>query len=153
MKPFLALALAALFSSADAQSVDYTSGMLQTINDVRTQRNLNTICINHKVVTAAQKYAEEMAAYNHVSVNGVNGSSPSGRLAAQNFKVYTTAELVGAGHQTAGEMLQVWMQTSPDYFYQNHSFIGVGYQYNATQQYKTYWVLDLARGIDEICDA
>ncbi|KAG3136342.1 hypothetical protein PI126_g17865 [Phytophthora idaei] len=117
MKTFLALALVALVSSADAQVADYSTKMLNAVNAKRAEKGL-----------AAME-----------------------RLEAQNLTVTAAAELVGAGYTSVDSMVASWLKASSDYIYADYPFIGPGYKYDKTKQYKHYWVLDLSDGEGETC--
>ncbi|KAG3064184.1 hypothetical protein PI124_g18546 [Phytophthora idaei] len=110
MKTFLALALVALVSSADAQVADYSTKMLNAVNAKRAEKGL-----------------------------------------AANLTVTAAAELVGAGYTSVDSMVASWLKASSDYIYADYPFIGPGYKYDKTKQYKHYWVLDLSDGEGETC--
>ncbi|KAG7375348.1 hypothetical protein PHYPSEUDO_001730 [Phytophthora pseudosyringae] len=151
MKAFLALALVALVSSADAQVADYSSKMLTAVNAKRAEKGLSAVCINSKLAAAAQVHAEDMAAKNFIGTSSSDGSTQTDRLEAQNLTVTAAAELVGAGYTSVDGMVAAWLTASSEYIYADYPFIGPGYKYDKTKQYKHYWVLDLSDGEGETC--
>ncbi|KAG1701622.1 hypothetical protein DVH05_010925 [Phytophthora capsici] len=151
MKAFLALALVALVSSANAQVTDYSSKMLTAVNAKRAAKGLSAVCINTKLAAASQAHAEDMAAKNFIGTSGSDGSTQMDRLEAQNLTVSAAAELVGAGYTSVDKVVDAWLKASSDYIYADYPFIGPGYKYDKTKQYKHYWVLDLSDGEGETC--
>ncbi|ETK90139.1 hypothetical protein F441_06176 [Phytophthora nicotianae CJ01A1] len=151
MKTFLALALIALISSADAQVADYSTKMLNAVNAKRAEKGLSAVCINTKLAAAAQVHAEDMAKNNFIGTSSSDGSGQMERLEAQNLTVTAAAELVGAGYTSVDSMVSAWLKASSDYIYADYPFIGPGYKYDKTKQYKHYWVLDLSDGEGETC--
>ncbi|KAG6622464.1 uncharacterized protein IUM83_05479 [Phytophthora cinnamomi] len=158
MKSFLALALVALVGSANAvevsrelQVADFSTKMLTAVNAKRAEKNLTAVCINSKLAAAAQVHAEDMAAKNFIGTSGSDGSTQMDRLEAQNLTVTAAAELVGAGYTSVDSMVAAWLKASSDYIYADYPYIGPGYKYDKTKQYKHYWVLDLSDGEGETC--
>ncbi|EEY57235.1 uncharacterized protein PITG_11061 [Phytophthora infestans T30-4] len=151
MKAFLALALVALVSSADAQVADYSSKMLSAVNAKRAEKGLAAVCINTKLAAAAQVHAEDMATNNFIGTSSTDGSGQLERLEAQNLTVTAAAELVGAGYTSVNSVVAAWLKASSDYIYADYPFIGPGYKYDKTKQYKHYYVLGLSDGEGESC--
>ncbi|GMF22709.1 unnamed protein product [Phytophthora fragariaefolia] len=158
MKGFLALALVALVGSANAADVsrqlqvtDYSTKMLNAINAKRAEKNLSAVCINSNLAAAAQVHAEDMAAKNFIGTSGSDGSTQMDRLEAQNLTVTAAAELVGAGYNSVDSMVAAWLKASSDYIYADYPYIGPGYKYDKSKQYKHYWVVDLSDGEGESC--
>jgi len=158
MKSFFALALLALVGSANAvevsrelQVADYSAKMLTAVNAKRAEKNLTAVCINSKLAAAAQAHAEDMAANNFISTSSSDGTTQMDRLEAQNLTVTAAAELVGAGYTSVDKMLAAWLKASSEYIYADYPYIGPGYKFDKTKQYKHYWVLDLSDGEGESC--
>ncbi|KAL4137446.1 hypothetical protein PRIC2_000966 [Phytophthora ramorum] len=158
MKGMLALVLVALVGSANAvevsrelQVADYSTKMLNAVNAKRAEKGLNALCINTKLAQAAQVHAEDMAAKNFIGTSSSDGSTQMDRLEAQNLTVTAAAELVGAGYTSVDSMVASWLKASSDYIYADYPFMGPGYKYDKTKQYKHYWVLDLSDGEGETC--
>ncbi|CEG49473.1 CAP domain [Plasmopara halstedii] len=152
MKSVFVLALAALFSSSDADTTsDLQTNVLKAINDKRSEKGLANLCVNTKLVASAQAHADDMAAHNLVSARGSDGLDQVDRLKAQHFNYTAAATLVGAGYNTWDGMVEVWIANPGQYIFGSYSYMGVGHTENDAQQYKNYWTLDLAAGVGESC--
>ncbi|RLN43633.1 hypothetical protein BBO99_00007256, partial [Phytophthora kernoviae] len=164
MKAFtsiLALAVVALVGSTNAieaesvsrelQVADYSTKMLNAVNAKRAEKGLAAVCINTKLMKAAQVLAEDNANSNRISTVGSDGSTQADRLEAQNITATSAAELVGAGYVSVDRIIAAWMKASSEYIYADYPYIGPGYKYDKTKQYKHYWVLDLSDGEGETC--
>ncbi|KAF4314854.1 hypothetical protein BBO99_00009798 [Phytophthora kernoviae] len=130
--------------SRELQVVDFSTKMLNAVNSKRAARGLKAVCINTKLTKAAQVLANDLAKYNRVSTTGSDGSTPRSRYAAQNIKTTRSAELVAGGFTTVDAVVAAWMKSAGAYIYSDLKFIGPGYKYDSTKQYKHYWVIDMA---------
>ncbi|KAG7401077.1 hypothetical protein PHYBOEH_002960 [Phytophthora boehmeriae] len=164
MKAFttmLALAVVALVGSTNAieadsvsrelQVADYSTKMLNAVNAKRAEKGLAPACINSKLMKAAQGLAEDNAKNNKISTTGSDGSTQADRLEAQNITVTAAAELVGAGYASVDSVIAAWMKGSSEYILSDYPYIGPGYKYDRSKQYRHYWVLDLSDGEGETC--
>ncbi|KAG7375741.1 hypothetical protein PHYBOEH_002141 [Phytophthora boehmeriae] len=133
------------------QVADFRAKILNAVNTKRAARGLKAVCINTKLTNAAQVLASDLARYNRVSTTGSDNSTPKSRYAAQNIKTTQTAELVGGGYTTVDAVVAAWVKSSGAYIYKDFQFIGPGYKYDDTKQYKHYWVIDMANAPGEVC--
>ncbi|KAE9010933.1 hypothetical protein PR001_g16048, partial [Phytophthora rubi] len=62
-----------------------------------------------------------------------------------------SAEMVAAGQTTVDAVVATWIKSAGAYLYSDLKFIGPGYSYDSTKQYKHYWVLDMANADGEVC--
>ncbi|GMF25628.1 unnamed protein product [Phytophthora lilii] len=100
---------------------------------------------------AAQVLVDDMAQNNFVGTTGSDGSTLSDRAEAQNMTIFTSAEVVAAGYSSVDKVVASWAKSSGSYIYNDLPFVGPGYKYDASKQYKHYWVLDFADGEGEVC--
>ncbi|RLN78458.1 hypothetical protein BBJ28_00016848 [Nothophytophthora sp. Chile5] len=165
IKGLLALALLALLGVANAdvavqetedaarelQVADFSTKLLNAVNAKRSAKGLAAVCINKKLMKAAQVLADDMAKNNFVGTKGTDGSTPTTRAKAQHMAISSSAELVAAGQSSADSVVETWIKSSSAYIYSDLPFIGPGYKYDKTKTYKHYWVLDFADGEGEVC--
>lgn len=105
-------------------------------------------------MVAAQVMSNDMAKNNIVSATGSDGSSPTSRAEAQKYNGTSgVAELVGAGYETAKDVMDAWIKSSDtsSTIYGNYTHLGPGYTFNKNQMYWNYWVLDFSTAANEVC--
>ncbi|KAG7384198.1 hypothetical protein PHYPSEUDO_002886 [Phytophthora pseudosyringae] len=157
IKTVLALALVGLATAGatpadrELQVADFSAKMLEAVNSKRSEKGLAAVCINGKLMKAAQALADDMAQNNFVRTTGSDGSTPSDRAEAQNMTISASAEVVAAGYSSVEKVVASWAKSPDSYIYSDLPFIGPGYKYDAAKLYKHYWVLDFADGEGEVC--
>ncbi|KAL3672022.1 hypothetical protein V7S43_002687 [Phytophthora oleae] len=161
IKGFFALAVVALVGMANAEAEDHVARQLQVadfsaklltaVNAKRSEKGLAAVCINTKLAKAAQALADDNAKNNKVSTKGSDGSTPTTRYDTQGIETAQSAELVAAGQASVDAVVATWIKSSSAYLYSDFKFIGPGYTYDKSKQYKHYWVLDLANAEGESC--
>ncbi|OWZ14755.1 hypothetical protein PHMEG_00011714 [Phytophthora megakarya] len=135
----------------ELQVADFSKKLLDAVNVKRAQKGLKAVCINSKLAKAAQVLATDNAKNNKVSTKGSDGSTPASRYSAQKLKTTQSAEVVAAGQASVDAVVATWIKSSSAYLYSDFKFIGPGYAYDKTKQYKHYWVLDFANANGESC--
>lgn len=161
------------------QAVNFRKELVAAVNSKRSERGLRALCINKcvlcvwgdckgewrthtvsttnisKLMTAAQVMANDMAKNDFVSATGSDGSSPSDRAEAQKYNSTSgVAELVGAGYESARDVMEAWVKSSDTTgtLFGDFTHVGPGYTFNKNQLYWNYWVLDFATGAgNETC--
>ncbi|KAE8907460.1 hypothetical protein PF005_g2187 [Phytophthora fragariae] len=161
IKGLFAIAVVALAGLASAEAdnhvarelqvADFSTKLLNAINAKRSQKGLKAVCINTKLAAAAQDLADDNAKNNKVSTKGSDGSTPTRRYDDEDIETTQSAELVAAGQATVDAVLATWTKSSSAYLYSDFKFIGPGYAFDKTKQYKHYWVLDFANADGETC--
>lgn len=73
--------------------------MLKVVNQKRAENGLEPLCLNKKLVQAAQAHSEDQARSKRMSHTGSDGSSMSQRMKAAGFNWNSAAENVAAGQQ------------------------------------------------------
>ncbi|OWZ14754.1 hypothetical protein PHMEG_00011713 [Phytophthora megakarya] len=126
--------------------VNFGTNLANAINMKRSERGVNkAICLNAKLMAAAQIQATDMATNNFVATTGSDGSTPTVRYTRQGFTATTSTELVAAGYSSASAVLAAWIQTGAlPRLLGNYKYMGIGYKYDSTKAYRHFWVLDLA---------
>ncbi|KAE8967392.1 hypothetical protein PR001_g28117 [Phytophthora rubi] len=135
----------------ELQVADFSTKLALAINSKRAEKGLKAVCINKKLMKAAQVQADYMAQTNKVSPTGSGGSTPPSRYAAQHIATSKSAEMVAAGQTTVDAVVATWIKSAGAYLYSDLKFIGPGYSYDSSKQYKHYWVLDMANADGEVC--
>ncbi|KAG6622638.1 uncharacterized protein IUM83_05481 [Phytophthora cinnamomi] len=135
----------------ELQVADFSTKLLNAVNAKRAEKGLKAVCINTKLSKAAQVLANDNAKNNKIGTKGSDGSTPASRYAAQSIKTSQSTELVAAGQTSVDAVVATWIKSSSAYLYGDLKFIGTGYTYDKTKQYKHYWVLDLANAAGESC--
>lgn len=106
-------------------------------------------------MVAAQVMANDMAKNNIVSATGSDGSSPTSRAETQKYSSTSgVAELVGAGYETAKDVMDAWIKSSDtsSTVFGNYTHLGPGYTFNKQQMYWNYWALDFSTATNEGCN-
>ncbi|POM77670.1 Hypothetical protein PHPALM_4910 [Phytophthora palmivora] len=135
----------------DLQVVNFSTKLANAVNTKRTQKGLKAVCIDTKLTKAAQVLANDMARNNFVNTRGSDGSTPTMRYKAQGLTPSKSAELVAAGYTSVEAGVAAWIKSAGAYLYSDLKFIGIGYRYDSSRQYKHYWVVDIANTNDEVC--
>ncbi|EGZ24139.1 hypothetical protein PHYSODRAFT_325279 [Phytophthora sojae] len=166
IKGLFAIALVALLGVANGESAvqeadtavtrelqiaDFSTKLALAINSKRAEKGLKAVCINKKLMKAAQVQADYMAQTNKVGTTGSGGSTPTIRYATQHIATSKSAEMVAAGQTTVNAVVDTWVKSAGAYLFSDLKFIGPGYRYDATKEYKHYWVLDMANADGEVC--
>uniref|UniRef100_K3WDG4 SCP domain-containing protein n=1 Tax=Globisporangium ultimum (strain ATCC 200006 / CBS 805.95 / DAOM BR144) TaxID=431595 RepID=K3WDG4_GLOUD len=136
------------------QIINFRKELVTAVNAKRSEKGLSALCINNKLMAAAQVMSNDMAETNSVSATGSDGSSPTSRAEAQKFNSSSgVAELVGAGYETVPDIMNAWIKSADtsSTLYGNYTHIGPGYTFNKNQIYWNYWVLDFAAS-NEACN-
>ncbi|KAG1701620.1 hypothetical protein DVH05_010923 [Phytophthora capsici] len=164
-KGFLALALITLLGVSNGESavqevdtvtrelqvVNFSTRLVNAVNAKRAEKGLRPVCINSKLMKAAQVQADDMARNNFVRTRGSDGSTPTNRYNAQRIFPSRSAEMVGAGYTTVEAVVNTFVKSAGAYLYSDFQYIGPGYKYDGTKLYKHYWVLDMANANGESC--
>ncbi|MGB3136665.1 MAG: CAP domain-containing protein [Nodosilinea sp.] len=127
------LAAVALANATIAQE------LLQLVNAERRRVNAPPLTLSDKLLTAAQRHAQDMATSRRMSHTGSNGSSMRSRIDATEYSWSTIGENVAVGQPTAAAVMSAWM-SSPGHRQNilNPAFteLGIGY---ASAQGRIYW--------------
>jgi uncharacterized protein YkwD len=97
---------------------------------------------------AAQRHADDMSDNNFFDHTGSDDSNFSQRISESGYSGWPVGENIAAGGSDPASVMQRWMDS--DGHCRNNmngsaTYVGVGYAYNPSSRYGTYWVLKLAR--------
>ena len=125
--------------------------VVRYINEIRGRESLLPLRVDLNLMQAAQKHARDMADNGFMGHDGSDGSSPSYRAGAADYKWVFVAENVGSGYPSAATIVAGW-QASPSHRDNNLSevvqHIGVGYAENPGSEQRTYWVALFGASMD-----
>lgn len=97
---------------------------------------------------AAERHSLDMAANNHFSHTGTDGSSMNSRVTQAGYAWSGLAENIAAGNSTAEATVRQWLG-SPQHCQSlmNPSYVHLGGAcgYSAQAQYRYYWTINLGR--------
>ncbi len=124
--------------------------MLDRLNALRAEAGAAPLTLCSRLSTAAGDYARVMAANNHFSHTGPDGSSPGDRVAAAGYGSNVTwGENIAAGYQSVPEVMQGW-RDSPGHYANmvrtSFSHVGFGKAELSSSTYGTYWVQNFGAG-------
>ena len=102
----LALALTPPVAAGPAESV------LSAVNAARAKAGCGPLRLNSKLSAAAKSHARAMAEQNFFAHAGKDGSRLPGRVDRQGYSYRTVAENIAAGQESAGEVVQAWLQSA-----------------------------------------
>ncbi|OWY98758.1 SCP-like extracellular protein [Phytophthora megakarya] len=142
--------LAATYTSTS----QYASLMLASVNDQRATQGLRPLCINNKLMAAAQRHSDDMAAKNFMSHTGSDGSTMTSRITATGYNWNRIAENVAAGQVNVAAVMTSWMN-SPGHranILGDYTMFGTAYAYSSTSTYKHYWTQDFGKSTTESCN-
>lgn len=131
------------------QVVDFRDEVLDEVNKARQERKLEELCINNKLMDAAQIHANDMTENNFIRSKGSDGSLPKDRAKAQGFTAETVTEIVGAGYRTAKSVVAAWTKSATadsTLLSGEVNVLGAGYSYDRTKKLVHFWVVDFSTG-------
>ena len=111
------------------------------VSDIRRSYGLDTVGVDHRLMSLAQQQAEAMALADHMSYNVAGG------LSARIPRAYSVAaENIAAGSWSLEQTMQLWVD-SPGHLHNmliaQVTDIGIGYAYSTRSQ-RYYFALILA---------
>jgi uncharacterized protein YkwD len=148
--PLALLAFGVALASAAPAAADAPAGCtdtfeLQVVDLVNQQRagfGLAPLALDVRLVEAAQRHSDDMAANDFVSHTGSDGSTAGQRISQAGYPWYAAAENIAAGHATPAAVVAGWMASTghrANILSGTYQHIGVGYAYNAAAIYDHYW--------------
>lgn len=150
----LSLAATPISSSGTTTSAPSTNPSIASIvsqivsltNNFRQQNGLSPVTLNNQLTNAAQAHTENMAFQDFVSHTGADGSSVAQRVTATGYGWSVVAENIAAGHQTAAEVVQGWINSDghrANLLNPNVTEVGIGYYFLANdtgnENWNYYW--------------
>ena len=121
--------------------------LLRLLNEGRASLGLSQLRPNATLASVASSYARYMATANFFSHNGIDGSTPEGRIDASGYTGNWRGETLAAGQATADLAFDVWWNKSPPHrailVDPGATEVGIGYYFDPSGTYAWYWVLEI----------
>jgi uncharacterized protein YkwD len=122
------------------------------VNTYRAQNGLKPLKLNTKLAEAATKHSEDLAKNDRISHYGSDGSDTWDRVRRTGYQARMTAENVGTGQRSIGEVFKGW-QNSQDHnanlLLKDAEEMGIGLVYSDKTQFKTFWTLVIGSPVAE----
>jgi uncharacterized protein YkwD len=145
----------------DSAWVAFEHDVVQRVNALRAQGGTcgtgasartfpasGALRIDSRLVDAARGHADDMAARNYFSHDSLDGRSPFDRMIDAGYTGFAAAENIAAGQATPAAVVEGW-RLSPGHcvnmYEPSLNEIGVGYTFEAGDQYRHYWVQNLGQ--------
>lgn len=149
--------LIALDASTSCALPDFQNSLLQQINAARaTARTCGSTAMpavgplawNDRLFSAAARHSRDMGTNNYFSHTGLDGRSPSQRIAAEGYAWSWAGENIAAGQQTVTTVMNGWL-ASPGHcaniMRAEYRDVGVSCVQQNGSTYGKYWTMALAR--------
>jgi uncharacterized protein YkwD len=133
---------------AAQDSAPFDPAAAQTlINSYRAQKGLKPVRLNTQLYDAALKHSQDLAKSDRISHYGSDGSDSWDRVTRTGYHARVTAENVGTGQASIGEVFRGW-QNSRDHdanlLLPDAEEMGIAMVHNPKTQFKTFWTLVLS---------
>jgi len=131
--------------------LDFPSQVVEEVNRRRAAEGLPAFQMETRLMRAAQKHSDDMAANNFLSHTGSDGSSPWDRIKRENYPLLSGGETVAGGQPTPADVVTAWMNSRPhrEILMGQYRDIGAGYAFRAGTDYGHYWTIDVGVSSDE----
>ena len=119
---------------------------LAMMNEIRQQEGRSLVRMSPALTELAQEQADLMARTNTLS--HTVGGLMTERLLSHNYAYWAAAENIGGGYRSLEEAFYFWQRSSSHRYnllMEDTTEIGIATAFNAESEYKTYWVLLMAR--------
>lgn len=110
---FIALLTFSTSAQKEALASSYTSEqIIIAVNRERQRKNLSHLTINHKLMNAATKKAEDMSAKQYFShISPVDGTKWSDFIKQEKYEYVIAGENLANGFDTVDTMVEAWMNS------------------------------------------
>jgi uncharacterized protein YkwD len=129
---------------AEVDTSGYAMQLFELLNEFRTENGIPALQYNETLSASASAYAAYMATTNFFGHYPPSGSTPAGRIAAAGFEGQYEGEALSAGQPTPAVALSRLLG-SPAHakilLNPNAIAVGVGYAYDASSYYGSYWAI------------
>jgi uncharacterized protein YkwD len=132
----------------DAQAQD----LLREMNRVRAEHGLPALRADARLMLAAQRHAEDMAAGNRLDHRGSDGSGLRERAQRAGYAFSRISENLAAGQASAGAVVRTWLDSPPhrrNLLDPDLRHAGAGYVFRpaeaGTRRYGHYWAANFGR--------
>jgi uncharacterized protein YkwD len=114
------------------------------VNGYRAEKGLKPLRLNTRLSDAAMKHSLDLAKSDRISHYGSDGSDSWDRVTRTGYRARVTAENVGTGQASIGEVFRGW-QNSRDHninlLLPDAEEMGIAMVHNPKTQFKTFWTL------------
>merc|ERR1711862_852480 len=110
--------------------------MLDRINKERAKKKYNPLCLNEKLMMAAQKHNNDMVKNGFTSHTGSDGSSIADRITRQNYKFGFYGENIAKGQDSVTKAMDAFMNSpvhKDNILYDRFKHVGIAWHK------KNYW--------------
>lgn len=149
--------LLALDAGTSCGLPDFQNALMQQINAARaTARTCGSTAMpavspltwNDRLFSAAARHSRDMATNNYFSHTGLDGRSPSQRIAAEGYAWSWAGENIAAGQQTVTSVMNGWLASAghcANIMRAEYRDVGVSCVQQNGSTYGKYWTMALAR--------
>jgi uncharacterized protein YkwD len=120
--------------------------LLELVNQVRAEHGLGPLAYNQALGHAAQSYAETLAATNHWSHTGPDGSTMQDRAAWAGYTRWLfLAENLAAGYEDPATIVNQWMNSKghrDSILAPEATEAGVGHAFGPRTRHGHYWAME-----------
>lgn len=132
----------AIASAAETQAINLT-------NQLRQQHGCPPLNVSAELTAAARAHSQDMADHNYFDHVDLSGHHSDWRAAQAGYAGTAGWENIGAGYQTAEQMVSAWYnETPPNDGHRRNLLncaltdVGIGYAANTQSEYGIYWTQD-----------
>jgi uncharacterized protein YkwD len=124
---------------------DFEHQVVDQVNQARTARGLASLHVDDRLMRAARRHSQDMAANNFFDHTGSDGSSPWDRIRREGYPLAGGGETIAAGYPDPAAVVAGWRESSPHWsiLMGRYKDIGVGYAFEADSGDGHYWTADL----------
>jgi uncharacterized protein YkwD len=140
-----------LFSGVSKVSGDTAleAEVIVQTNKERAAFSLQPYSYDANLTTSARGHATDMAVQDYFAHNSLDGRTPFQRITAAGYSYNTAGENIAAGQTTAIQVVTAWMNSTTGHreaiLSPTFCDIGVGYAYEVTSTYGSYWAQNFGR--------
>jgi uncharacterized protein YkwD len=138
-----------VFSAPQAVASPDLNQVIVLTNNARQAAGCPNLTWNPQLATAAQRHADDMAAYNYFSHIGRDGSRFTTRIINAGYRYRLAAENIAAGQQSPEEVVNTWLNSPAhraNILNCRLREIGIGFGHNGGSTFGTYWVQNFGTG-------
>ncbi len=146
MRALVLIVLVGLSGQADAQECEPTFGhrVMELLNVLRAEHGLGLLSVDPRLVTAAQRHSEDMAAGRFLEHEGSDGSTVLSRIEQTGYEWMTVSENIAAGQPLPDSVVAAWMRSPvhrSNILDASMMNVGIGYAVSS-DEFRHYWTAD-----------
>jgi hypothetical protein len=136
-----------VYASNDAAPVFEPAVVQKLINVYREEHGLSPLEIDSRLTAAAQAHSQDLAARDHISHKGSDGSDPWTRVGRTGYPARFSAENVAVGQASMTQLIDGWRRSpahNANLLAKGAKQMGIAMAYRPGNRFKSYWTLVLA---------